>query len=86
MLDLILIALLIISAVVLGGTALTGGRGGILQTLIGLLIYGTLRNGLDNIPSIDIYLKEFITGVVLIAALIVNVIFAGKSARDRTQG
>ncbi|MBN8591445.1 MAG: hypothetical protein J0M33_06785 [Anaerolineae bacterium] len=77
---------MIISAVVLGGTALTGGRGGILQTLIGLLIYGTLRNGLDNIPSIDIYLKEFITGVVLIAALIVNVIFAGKSARDRTQG
>jgi ribose transport system permease protein len=75
-----------ISAVVLGGTALTGGRGGILQTLIGLLIYGTLRNGLDNIPTIDIYLKEFITGVVLIAALIVNVIFAGKSARDRTQG
>jgi ribose transport system permease protein len=74
-----------ITAVVLGGTALTGGRGGILQTLIGLLIYGTLRNGLDNIPEIDIYLKEFITGVVLIAALIVNVVFAGKSARDQTK-
>lgn len=74
-----------ISAVVLGGTALTGGRGGILQTVIGLLIYGTLRNGLDNIPSIDIYLKEFITGVVLIAALVVNVVFAGKSSRDKTQ-
>lgn len=29
------------------------------QTLIGLLIYGTLRNGLDNISSIDVYLKEF---------------------------
>lgn len=73
-----------ISAVVLGGTALTGGRGGIPQTLIGLLIYGTLRNGLDNIPEIDIYLKEFITGVVLIAALVVNVVFAGRSARDKT--
>jgi len=73
-----------ISAVVLGGTALTGGRGGIAQTVIGLLIYGTLRNGLDNIPQIDIYLKEFITGVVLIAALIVNVVFSGKSARDKT--
>ncbi|MCC6615529.1 MAG: ABC transporter permease [Anaerolineae bacterium] len=73
-----------ISAVVLGGTALTGGRGGILQTVIGLLIYGTLRNGLDNIPEIDIYLKEFITGVVLIVALIVNVVFAGRSARDKT--
>ncbi len=75
-----------ISAVVLGGTALTGGRGGIPQTLIGLLIYGTLRNGLDNIPEIDIYLKEFITGVVLIAALVVNVVFSGKSARDKTSG
>lgn len=73
-----------ISAVVLGGTALTGGRGGILQTIIGLLIYGTLRNGLDNMPQIDIYLKEFITGLVLIAALVVNVVFAGKSARDKT--
>ncbi len=73
-----------ISAVVLGGTALTGGRGGILQTVIGLLIYGTLRNGLDNIPGIDIYLKEFITGMVLVVALVVNVIFSGRAARDKT--
>lgn len=72
-----------IGAVVLGGTALTGGRGGILQTVIGLLIYGTLRNGLDNMPWIDIYLKEFITGVVLIAALIVNIVFSGKAPRDK---
>jgi ribose transport system permease protein len=73
-----------IGAVVLGGTALTGGRGGIPQTLIGLLLYGTLRNGLDNMPWIDIYLKEFITGVVLVAALIVNIVFSGKRPRDKT--
>jgi ribose transport system permease protein len=73
-----------IGAVVLGGTSLMGGRGGMLQTVIGLLIYGTLRNGLDNIPSIDIYLKEFITGVVLLVALIVNTVFAGSSERDKT--
>ncbi len=73
-----------IGAVVLGGTALTGGRGGMLQTLIGLLIYGTLRNGLDNIPQIDVYLKDFITGVVLLTALVVNVVFSGKAPRDRT--
>lgn len=73
-----------IGAVVLGGTALTGGRGGIPQTIIGLLIYGTLRNGLDNIPSIDVYLKEFITGVVLLAALVVNLVFSGKKGRDKT--
>lgn len=74
-----------IGAVVLGGTALTGGRGSIPQTLVGLLLYGTLRNGLDNIPSIDVFLKQFITGIVLLFALVVNVVFAGKSARDRTQ-
>ncbi|MGQ9887318.1 MAG: ABC transporter permease [Aggregatilineales bacterium] len=73
-----------IGAVVLGGTALTGGRGGIPQTVVGLLIYGTLRNGLDNIPSIDSFLKEFITGVVLLVALLVNVVFSGKAPRDRT--
>lgn len=73
-----------IGAVVLGGTALTGGRGGMLQTVIGLLIYGTLRNGLDNIASIDVYLKEFITGVVLMAALVVNVVFSGRAPRDKT--
>jgi ribose transport system permease protein len=73
-----------IGAVVLGGTALTGGRGGMPQTLIGLLIYGTLRNGLDNISSIDVYLKEFITGMVLLAALVVNVVFSGRAPRDKT--
>jgi len=72
-----------IGAVVLGGTALTGGRGGMLQTLIGLLIYGTLRNGLDNMPWIDIYLKDFITGVALLAALVVNIVFSGKAPRDK---
>ena len=73
-----------IGAVVLGGTALTGGRGGIPQTVIGLLLYGTLRNGLDNMPQIDVYLKDFITGIVLLAALVVNVVFAGRAQRDRT--
>jgi ribose transport system permease protein len=73
-----------IGAVVLGGTALSGGRGGIPQTVIGLLLYGTLRNGLDNIPQIDIYLKDFITGLVLLTALVVNVVLAGRAQRDRT--
>lgn len=74
-----------IGAVVLGGTALTGGRGSMPQTLIGLLLYGTLRNGLDNIPTIDVFLKDFIKGVVLIVALMVNVVFSGKESRDKTE-
>lgn len=73
-----------IGAVVLGGTSLNGGRGGMVQTLIGLLIYGTLRNGLDNIPSIDPLLKDVITGIVLLVALVVNVVLAGRAPRDKT--
>jgi ribose transport system permease protein len=73
-----------IGAVVLGGTATSGGRGGIPQTLIGLLIYGTLRNGLDNIASIDVFLKDFIRGVVLMLALVVNVLLSGRAPRDRS--
>jgi ribose transport system permease protein len=73
-----------IGAVVLGGTALTGGRGSIPRTLIGLLLYGTLRNGLDNMPAIDVFLKDFIKGVVLLVALVVNVVFSGKESRDKT--
>lgn len=73
-----------IGAVVLGGTSLTGGSGGIPQTLIGLLIYGTLRNGLDSMASIDVFLKDFIRGVVLMAALVVNVLLSGRAPRDKT--
>jgi ribose transport system permease protein len=73
-----------IAVVVLGGTALTGGRGGILQSAVGLLIYGSLSNGLDNIAQIDSFGKTFITGMVLLAALIVNIVFAGNAERDKT--
>ncbi|MGE5140895.1 MAG: ABC transporter permease [Rudaea sp.] len=68
-----------IAAVVLGGTSLFGGVGGISNTIIGLLVFGVLKNGL-NMVNIDIYLKQFITGVILILALILNV-FALKLGR-----
>ena len=71
-----------IAAVVLGGTALTGGRGSMFLTAVGVLIYETLRNGLDNITSINNFMKVFITGLVLLVALIVNVVFSGHRERD----
>jgi ribose transport system permease protein len=73
-----------IAVVVLGGTALTGGRGGMWQTALGLLIYGSLSNGLDNIAQIPGLAKTLITGIVLLAALIINIVFAGRADRDRT--
>ncbi len=61
-----------ISAVVVGGTSLFGGQGGIGQTCIGLLVLGVLNNGLDHI-RIDSFLKILIRGLILLAALVINV-------------
>jgi len=61
-----------ISAVVVGGTSLFGGRGGIGNTIIGLCVLGVLNNGLDHV-QIDSFLKILIRGLILLAALIINV-------------
>jgi len=61
-----------IAAVVVGGTSLFGGRGGIPNTIVGLFVLGVLNNGLDHI-DIDSFLKVLIRGLILLLALIVNV-------------
>lgn len=61
-----------IAAVVVGGTSLFGGRGGIGNTIVGLLVLGVLNNGLDLI-QIDSFLKILIRGLILLAALVLNV-------------
>lgn len=61
-----------ISAVVVGGTSLFGGQGGIGNTVIGLFVLGVLNNGLDHV-NIDSFLKILIRGVILLVALIINV-------------
>lgn len=69
-----------IAAVVLGGTSLFGGVGGMGYTTIGLLIYGVLDNGLDQL-DVDIFLKPYIRGLFLILALVLNVVAMRVAAR-----
>ena len=57
-----------IAAVVIGGTSLSGGTGGIGGTIIGVLIIGVLRNGL-NLLSISPFLQSVIIGLVIIFAV-----------------
>jgi ribose transport system permease protein len=61
-----------IAAVVVGGTSLFGGRGGIGNTIIGLFVLGVLNNGLDHV-EIDSFLKILIRGLILLIAIIINV-------------
>lgn len=57
-----------IAAVVIGGTSLTGGSGGIGGTLIGVLIIGVLRNGL-NLLNVSPFLQQVIIGIVIVLAV-----------------
>ena len=63
-----------IAAVVLGGTSLFGGEGGLKNTALGLLIFAFLSNGLNLLPNVSIYFKEALQGMILVAALVLNVI------------
>ena len=57
-----------ITAVVLGGTSLFGGRGVILGTLVGALIVGVFRNGLTLIGVSSVY-QILVTGILVILAV-----------------
>ena len=61
-----------IAAVVVGGTSLFGGRGGIGNTIVGLFVLGVLNNGLDYV-KIDSFLKILIRGLILLIALVINI-------------
>jgi fructose transport system permease protein len=57
-----------ITAVVLGGTSLFGGRGVILGSLIGALIVGVFRNGLTLMGVASVY-QILVTGILVILAV-----------------
>ncbi|GAB1436330.1 ABC transporter permease [Sphaerotilus sulfidivorans] len=60
-----------ITAVVLGGTSLFGGRGVILGTLAGAIVVGVLRNGLTLMGVSSVY-QVLITGILVIIAVTVD--------------
>ena len=57
-----------ITAVVIGGTSLFGGRGGVVGTLVGALIVSVLRSGLTQ-AGIDELYQDVATGLLVIAAV-----------------
>lgn len=69
-----------ITAVVIGGTSLFGGRGGVLGTLIGTLIVGVLRNGL-TLAGVDSLYQNIATGILVVAAVAVDQFMRRRNAR-----
>jgi ribose transport system permease protein len=68
-----------IAAVVIGGTSLSGGTGGVGGTIIGVLIIGVLRNGL-NLLGVSPFLQAVVIGLVIVLAVAAET-FKHKRAR-----
>lgn len=61
-----------IAAIVMGGTALTGGVGGPHRTILGVLVIAVLQNGM-NLLSINPFVQEIILGVVVVSAVAMSI-------------
>jgi ribose/xylose/arabinose/galactoside ABC-type transport system permease subunit len=60
-----------IAAVVIGGTSLSGGRGGVAGTVLGALIIGVINNGLDLL-NVSSYYQQIVKGLIIIGAVILD--------------
>lgn len=60
-----------IAAVALGGTSMSGGRGRIYGTIVGVLIIAVLNNGL-NILGVSSYYQEVVKGLVILLAVLMD--------------
>jgi ribose/xylose/arabinose/galactoside ABC-type transport system permease subunit len=67
-----------IAAVVIGGSRITGGVGGIGRTLMGVLVLGILGNGL-NLVQVSSYVQNIVIGIIIVGAVYVDL------ARERRQ-
>lgn len=71
----------IISAVVIGGTALAGGAGTILGTFLGAAIMATVRNGLVLL-GVSAYYQQAVIGLVIVIAVTVDVLSTRRPGTD----
>lgn len=63
-----------IAATVIGGASLMGGEGSVLGTLVGALIMGVLRNGL-NLLGVSSFVQQVFIGTVIISAVLLDMLF-----------
>jgi len=57
-----------IAAAIIGGVSPSGGKGTMLGTLMGILIFGIIQNGLD-ILNVSSYVQQIVKGVIIIGAV-----------------
>jgi len=74
-----------IAAVVVGGTAINGGRGKLVGTLVGVALLGTIGTALTFL-GVNPYWEKAIQGAIILAAVASDVVFARARRRHELQG
>jgi simple sugar transport system permease protein len=72
----------VIAAVVIGGTSLSGGRGSMFGTLLGVFVITLIGNGLV-LNGINPFFQQVVRGLIIVVAVLINVLAAKASAGQR---
>ena len=72
--------LVLIAAVVVGGTSLSGGEGRMLGTLVGAFTIAVIQNGM-NLTNVESYTQKVVLGLVILGAVMLDQWKAGATSR-----
>ena len=75
----------VILVVVLGGIGLSGGRGGVVNVVIGTLLIGTLLNGM-TILDVSYSAQNLVKGVILLIAILIDSFINPRNEETAQQG
>ena len=75
----------VIAAVVIGGASLMGGRGGVINTLLGALVMGIIAN-IMNLAGVPGYHQEVYMGLIIVVAMLIQFSAGSLKRRDLPLG
>jgi ribose transport system permease protein len=75
----------VVLVVVLGGIGLSGGRGGVVNVIIGTLLIGTMLNGM-TIMDVSYSVQNIVKGLVLLAAILIDSVLNPRNEETAQQG
>ncbi len=79
------VVLEVIAAVIIGGTSLSGGKGGLVGTIVGVFFIEVINNGL-TLLNVSPFLVEFVEGVLIFGAILIDVGYGRRLGRRMLGG